>query len=139
MDKAEKHHPKALQESVDSSLNLFAGEVLGLFDDVEADKEGEESVLPEGEKDDCLDGDELEDGFVRINELANGDVQLNETVHSHSDGNADDERTPDVCKPGHPAMQTVIPKILCADSKKSAERSEDGVLQHADLHEPQKV
>lgn len=42
-------------------------------------------------------------------------------------------------KPWHPTVKAVVAKVLCAHGDKGAQRSNDGVLQYVDLHEPQEM
>lgn len=139
MDKSKEQHPEALEESVDAGLNLFRREILGLFDGAETDEEREERVLPKSEKYDGFDGEELEDGLVGVDQLAYGYVELNQTVHCHGDGDTDEQSAPDMGKPRHPTVETVISKVLGGHGDESTKGTNDGVLKNADLHEPQEV
>ncbi|KAI3482204.1 hypothetical protein L1887_55174 [Cichorium endivia] len=139
VDKSKEEHPKALKERIDARLDLLGGEVLGLLDGTKADEEREQRVLPEGEEDDGLDREELEDWFVGVDELADGHVELDEAIHGHTDRDADKEGAPNMSEPRHPAVEAIVAKVLCADGDKGAEGPDDGVLKHPDLHEPEEV
>ncbi len=95
--------------------------------------------MPEGEEDDRLDGEELEDGLVWVDEFAHRHIELDEAVHGHCDGDTDEHCAPNMREPWHPAMQTVIAKVFRAHGNECAKGSNDGVLKYTDLHEPQKV
>lgn len=62
-------------------MDLFCCKIFSLLDGSKADEKREQYILPKGEKDDRLDREKLENGLVRIHELLDWHVELNEAVH----------------------------------------------------------
>ena len=139
VDKPEKEHPKALENGVDADLDVFGAKVLRILDDAKGDKEAEERVLPESDKHNRLDRKELEDGLVRVDEGLDGEVELDETVHGPRDGDGDEQRTPYMPEPGHPACEAVDAKVLHSYRSKRTHGAYNGVLENADLHDPEEM
>jgi hypothetical protein len=76
-----ENHLKCLDESSKPGIDVFCVHILCVLDNVEGMQSAEERALPEHEKNDCLDREELEKWLVLLDPVRDGEVELDQAEH----------------------------------------------------------
>lgn len=76
MKKSEENHLECLKKRREAGIDVFRIHVFRVLDDIEGMQSTEEGALPEHEEYDCFDGEELQEGFVFLNLIGDGEVEL---------------------------------------------------------------
>ena len=102
-------------------------------------KDGENDALPEGEKDDRLDGEELPDGVVGREEVPGGVVEEDQAVEGQRDADVVDGDDVEVAGVGAPVAVAVLPEGLQHQRREGHDRLHGAELQRRLLAEAEKA
>lgn len=108
-------------------------------DEIGVLKDGQNDALPEGEKDDRLDGEELPDGIVGREEVSRGVVEEDQSVEGQADADVVDHDDVEVARVGAPVAVAVLAEGLQNERGKGHDRLDGAELQRRLLAEAQKA
>ena len=121
-------------------LDLLAVLLVVDGDDVpQALHHGQDHALPEGEEDDGLDGEELENGVERLQEVPCGEVEQEQSVQRQRDGRVVDQGDVHVALGRVPVAVLVEVVALQPDDDEGHDGLDDTELQRGLLAEPQEA
>ena len=107
METRKTHHLESLENSSYTRVDVIGRHILGIFYDAKHGEGGESCCLPEGKEDDGFDRNQLEKRLLGGQLLGDGDIELDQAVHSDGNGYGDDNRDIYVSPAGAPAISAI--------------------------------
>lgn len=118
MEQSKGGHFDAEKQGRDADLDIGIGEDLVRVHNVQGrGSNGNGRGLPEGEEDNELDGDNLDEKLLLLEGVLELDVDLDEAEHGNGDGDGIEDDDPDVSKDRAVGAFAVLFKVLGNDSR----------------------